>query len=67
MTKNANFHIDEASSDDGLLYVDIPGCGTVAINVTDEGIIVDIFSADVADESVATCGATWAEITAPDA
>ena len=63
MDINTTFHIDDENSDEERLYVDIAGKTSVCIVVTDEGIIVDLFSAAVAYEIVATMGATWNEIT----
>jgi hypothetical protein len=60
------FKVDTANSDDTHFYVDIPGRASVCIQVTDEGVIIDLFDAHVQDYSVATCGATWDEIEEPD-
>lgn len=47
------FHIDLATSDDAYLFVDVDGF-TVAIKREDEGIVVDIFPLNVADEAIAS-------------
>ena len=56
------FHIDTANSDNERMYVDIKGCASVCIIVTDEGVIVDLYPAHITDGPTATMGATWAEI-----
>ena len=38
------FVVDEISSNEQRLFVDVRGLGTVAIEVHDNGILVDIFS-----------------------
>jgi len=62
---NQNFKIDETNSDEDCLYVDVPGRASIAIQITDEGIIVDLYDAQIQNSSVATCGATWDEINDP--
>ncbi len=52
-----NFHIDTANNDARHFYVDVMGSISVAIKITDEGVVVDLFSAHVADEALAS---TWA-------
>ena len=59
------FHIDEASSDDEYLWVDVTGMGTVCIKADDDGISVSIYPMHAVDEEVASCWATQAEL-APD-
>jgi hypothetical protein len=60
MTDNAtrfhDFHIDLPCSDEDHLFIDARGF-TVAIILTDEGIVVDLYPLAVADEPVAS---TWA-------
>lgn len=56
--KIGGFDIDEDSSDDEYLYVDVPGLGTIQIHNTGEGIAVDILPLHVVDESLASCYAT---------
>lgn len=61
------FVIDHDSSDSERLYVDVPAAAaSVQITLTDEGIIVDIWRAQVSDSSVATCAATFDEISDGD-
>jgi hypothetical protein len=48
----STFNIDEASSDDQYLYVDVAGKGTVVIKNENEGILVDIFPLHVVDEPI---------------
>jgi hypothetical protein len=56
------FEIDMESSTNDRLYVKIPGAkSSVLINVTHEGIIIDLW-ADGGQESAATCAATFDEI-----
>ena len=57
-----SFTIDTTSSDDERLYIDILGGATVCIIRTDEGIVVDLFSAHVQDDAVMSIWATWAEL-----
>ena len=45
-----NFRIDEQSSDEDNLYVDIPGMGSVVICATEEGISVIIYPVDDAEQ-----------------
>jgi hypothetical protein len=51
-----DFHIDLLCSDADHLFVDARGF-TVAIILTDEGIVVDIYPLSVADAPIAS---TWA-------
>lgn len=60
------FHIDETISGGPLLYVDIRGLGTVAIQRTDEGVLVDIFPLFEADQPVASCYAFESELIPSD-
>lgn len=62
MDINKTFSIDETSTDEERIYIDVAGRGSVCIIQTHEGIIVDLYSAAVSDNSVATMGATWDEI-----
>lgn len=59
------FEVDWDNSDEDRLYIDIPGRASVCIVLTDEGVIVDLFDANIQLEAVATMGATWEEINAP--
>lgn len=65
MRLNPTYMIDDANSDDEYLYIDIAGGASLCVKTTDEGIIVDLYPAQVADSSIATMGATWAEICRP--
>jgi len=54
------FQVDKASSDDERMYIDILSRASVCINVTDEGIIIDVWAAKV--ESPSTLSITWDEV-----
>jgi len=54
------FKIDEDASDETYLYVDVKDRGTVIIKFEDEGIVVDVFPFQVADEP---CATTWAHLS----
>jgi len=50
-----SFKIDPTNSDDDYLYVDIPShCMTVVIKREHEGVVVDVYPLEVADEPIAT-------------
>lgn len=55
--------LDEANTSETQLYIDIPSrtC-SVEIHLTDDGIIVNVWPAQVADEPVATCWASKSEL-----
>jgi len=59
------FQVDEASSDDERMYIDILSRASVCINVTDEGIIIDVWAAKVEDAPAATLSVTWDEVEDP--
>lgn len=47
------FHIDEASSDEEYLYIDIPSLGgSIVLKKEKEGLVIDIFPLQVADEPI---------------
>ena len=56
------FTVDEASNDDQHFYVDTP-LGTFALQITDEGLLCDIFPLVVSDSPVASCYAFTSELT----
>jgi hypothetical protein len=56
------YNIDENNSDEEYLYIDMTGIGTIQIKKDDEGIIVNIFPLNVAEESVASCYAFYNEL-----
>lgn len=62
---NEGFHIDEASSNDTYLYVDIPAhLISLQIKIEDEGVVVDAFpmSDCTGNRSIATMAVeTWAQ------
>jgi len=58
--KNPLFKIDENASDGQYLYIDVKDRGTVVIKHEDEGIVVDVFPFQVADEP---CATTWAHLS----
>jgi len=56
------FKVDEANSDDEYFYVDVPSKGiTVAIKAEGEGVVVDLYSMQVSDESLASTYAFTSE------
>jgi len=58
-TFHKNFHIDEASSNDTYLYVDIASRGiSLSIKIESEGVIVDAypFMDSTGSDSLATMG-----------
>lgn len=60
------FVIDEASSDEESLFIDIEGAGTVAINLKDDGIAVSICPLHVVDEPVVETWALYSELFSND-
>jgi hypothetical protein len=56
------FTIDDASSDEESLFIDIEGAGTVVINLKDDGIAVSIFPLHIVDEPVAETWALFSEL-----
>jgi len=47
------FHIDEASSDEEYLYIDIPSLGgTIVLKKEKEGLVIDVFPLQVADDPI---------------
>ena len=60
------FYIDEDSSDEESLFVDVWGKGTVYIKAEDDGIVVDIFPFHVVDAPVASTWAHMNELMHPD-
>ncbi len=50
------YSIDELNSDDEYCYIDLEGIGTVVIKQDLEGLVVDVYPLNVADEPVAS---TW--------
>jgi hypothetical protein len=49
------------------LYIDIPERNmSVCIALTDEGIVVDVFAAEVRDEAIATCYAFTTDTVSGD-
>lgn len=57
------FVIDTANSDEQYLYVDVPTKSlSVVIKLDDEGIVVDVYPARVADGPAATLSATYEEV-----
>ena len=56
---NDNFTVDENASDEEYLYVDVKDRGTVVIKREGEGLVIDVFPFQVADQPVAT---TWAHL-----
>ena len=55
------FEVDESSTDDTHFYVDTPA-GTFALQITDEGLLCDIFPLQVSDGPVASCYAYFDEL-----
>lgn len=55
------FNIDYASTSDDELWIDVMGA-SVCIQINGEGVITSIYPAWVADESIASCWATWNEL-----
>jgi hypothetical protein len=51
------FTVDQSNSDDEIMFINVLGGSSVAIHRTEEGLIVDIFSAS--GEGVATCAAEY--------
>lgn len=50
-----SFRIDLNSSDEETMFIDIPShCMTVIIKREHEGIVVDVYPLEVADEPIAT-------------
>ena len=58
----SNFVVDEDSTDEQHFYVDTP-LGTFALQITDEGLLCDIFPLQVSDSPVASCYAFTSELT----
>ena len=62
-TVNKGFHIDEASSNDTYLYVDIPAhLVSLQIKIEGEGVVVDAYPMNdcTGSESIATMAVeTW--------
>lgn len=56
-----SFNIDHASTDDTHFYVDTP-FGTFALQITDEGLLCDIFPLQDSDGPVASCYAFFEEL-----
>jgi hypothetical protein len=54
MKKLGRFTLDTEQVKDGRLTIDIAGLGTVTINNTFEGLIIDVFSPNIEDEPVHT-------------
>lgn len=59
------FEVDTDLVEDDRIHIRIPHAGAhVEVNVTEEGIIVDIWPDNAENGSVATCAATFDEIKA---
>lgn len=58
------FRVDNDASDETHLYVDVAGVGTVCITLADEGVVVDVYPLHVVDCAIASCWATYAELSA---
>lgn len=56
------FSVDEMDTDEGILWVDVFGRGTVCVRADDDGIVVDIYPFHVVDAPVASVQAHMSDL-----